>query len=61
MQFIFGERSRHGCCSARPRAEQTAHINTKRLVDFMPPKSTARARLMVPEAGALLIQLHVPV
>lgn len=52
---LNGDRSRPGCCSARPRAE---HQGTGRrpLADlFQAPFAAAKVRLTAPEAGALPI------
>jgi len=51
----FGERSRLGCSSARPRAEHSGSHQHQTLRPFHASQSAARARLIAPEAGALPI------
>jgi hypothetical protein len=52
---LFGDRSRLGYSSARPRAEQSGSHPHQTVRPFHTSQSAARARLIAPEAGALTI------
>jgi hypothetical protein len=50
---LFWERSRLGCCSARPRAERKHYGTHQTVCTPLPKRSTARRGLQHPGAGVL--------
>src|SRR5580765_8001955 len=54
---INGERSRLGCCSARPRAEHPRECTHQTVHGFTRTEWAARARPTAPEAGALPVAI----